>query len=408
MQIELRVLFNFPYPPAWISFIGIIVFILIFSKYDLSLILFIGTTVFGLLSQVNVWSIFQTTVFDFSVILLAVIMFFIPLLGGLMQQTNLMMETIERMKISNKIALMLTPALFGLLPVAGGALMSAPLVDQIDPSLKAEQKIAINVWFRHLLVFIYPLSQVILICTEIAGLNQYRTVLFLIPPFLVMGAAGYWFLIRPVQEKVNNHTRDFKKVARNLIPLLLAPLLDLISRLVFNWKYPEIVTIIGLILSILLIYSYTKFELSLLPTIMGKMKIWRFPLLIGAIFYFLNVFNASGVPMQIGSFQMSFFLLMVLGFFLGIATGRNQMPFSLLIPIYLVQFQVNIMPMAEFVSLYVAIFTGYLLTPLHPCLAYSIKYFDSNYWKSLKMLLPPAIFSLISVFVFYTSYSLFR
>ena len=88
-----------------------------------------------------------------------------------MEKSEMMMEAIENMNISKKIALMITPALFGLLPVAGGALMSAPIVDQIEPSLPAEKKIAINVWFRHLLVFIYPLSQVILICTEIAGIS---------------------------------------------------------------------------------------------------------------------------------------------------------------------------------------------------------------------------------------------
>ncbi|WP_457559750.1 DUF401 family protein [Candidatus Harpocratesius sp.] len=400
-------LLQFSFPPSWISFIGIIILILIFSKQDLSLVLFIGTTIFGILTQVPIFLIFFNTITNISTIFLALIMLFIPLLGGLMEKTNLMMEAIEKMNISKKVALMVTPALFGLLPVAGGALMSAPMVDQIDPKISGSQKVAINVWFRHLLVFIYPLSQVILICTVIAGLKQYKTVLFLIPSFLVMGIAGYIFLIRPLQEEPRNNTRNLKRVFRNLLPILIAPILDLFTRLFFDFEYPEIITILGLIISILLIFYFTSYEIKLIPKLMKDMKIWRFPLLIFAIFYFLNVFNSSDVPVQIGNLQMHFILLLILGFFLGFATGRNQMPFSLLIPIYLIQNQISIMPIFDFVSLYTAIFIGYLLTPLHPCLAYSIKYFNTDYRSSLKALLFPAIFSLMILFSIYFVYLLF-
>ena len=140
---------------------------------------------------------------------------------------------------------------------------------------------------------------------------------------------------------------------------------------------------------------------------MLEMKIWRFPLLIYAIFYFLNVFNASGVPEQIGALQMHFLILLLLGFLLGFATGRNQMPFSLLIPVYLIQNSLPIMPMLDFVSLYVAIFMGYLLTPLHPCLTYSIKYFKSNYRQSLLTMAIPTMVCFLILIVFYVVFLVF-
>jgi hypothetical protein len=83
-----------------------------------------------------------------SIVLLALSVLLIPILGGIMEESGLMLELIQNMKVSKKVALMVSPALFGLLPVAGGALMSAPIVDQIDPALDSNRKVAINVWYR--------------------------------------------------------------------------------------------------------------------------------------------------------------------------------------------------------------------------------------------------------------------
>ncbi len=399
--------FTFPYPPTWISFIIVILGILLFSKTDLGLVLFVASVIFSFLAQIPVIPMFANTLSDIPMHLMAVIVFLIPLLGGMMEKSQMMMEVIDNMNISKKAALMITPALFGLLPVAGGALMSAPIVDQIEPSIPAAKKIAINVWFRHLLVFIYPLSQMILICTEIAGLNQYRTVFYLIPPFIVMGIVGYLTLIRPLKLTTNGGQRNLKVVFRNLLPIVVAPLMDLIGRVIFDWKYPEIVTIVGLIISIAYVMIMRNQNVKDLGDVMLEMKIWRFPLLIYAIFYFLNVFNASGVPEQIGALQMHFLVLLLLGFLLGFATGRNQMPFSLLIPVYLIQNSLPIMPMLDFVSLYVAIFMGYLLTPLHPCLTYSIKYFKSNYRQSLLSMAIPTMICFLLLIIFYVVFLVF-
>ncbi|MHA1673384.1 MAG: DUF401 family protein [Promethearchaeota archaeon] len=399
--------FTFPYPPTWISFIIVILAILLFSKQDLGFVLFVGALVFSLLAQVPVIPMFAYTLSKISMHLMAIIVFLIPILGGMMEKSKMMMEVIDNMNISKKAALMITPALFGLLPVAGGALMSAPIVDQIEPSISAAKKIAINVWFRHLLVFIYPLSQVILICTEIAGLNQYRTVFYLIPPFIVMGIVGYLTLIRPLKLSKNEGQRNLKVVFRNLLPIIVAPVMDLIGRVIFDWKYPEIVTIVGLILSITYVMIFRNQNAKDLGDLMLEMKIWRFPLLIYAIFYFLNVFNASGVPEQIGALQMPFLILLLLGFLLGFATGRNQMPFSLLIPVYLIQNSLPIMPILDFVSLYIAIFMGYLLTPLHPCLTYSIKYFKSNYRQSLLTMAIPTMICFLILIAFYVVFLVF-
>ena len=66
------------------------------------------------------------------------------------------------------------------------------------------------------------------------------------------------------------------------------------------------------------------------------------------------------------------------GFFLGFATGRVQLPSTILIPIYLSQYAIGSMPVFEFALLYFAVFMGYISTPIHPCVAYSLKYFKTE------------------------------
>ncbi len=53
---------------------------------------------------------------------------------------------------------MLSPALFGMLPMPEGALLSAPMVDRFGENIDDSKKVIINVWFKHYLVFIYPLG----------------------------------------------------------------------------------------------------------------------------------------------------------------------------------------------------------------------------------------------------------
>ena len=306
-----------------------------------------------------------------------------------MEESGLMLELIQNMKVSKKVALMVSPALFGLLPVAGGALMSAPIVDQIDPALDSNRKVAINVWYRHVLLLIYPLSSAILVASVLSGISLYLIVLALLIPFILMVFVGYFTLLKPVDKSKESTNRNLKLVFHNLIPLIIAPIIDFLGRLFFPISFPELFVFIGLIISISIALKFAKMNVLNIKDISRKMKVWRFPLLIISMFLFLSIFLESGVPEQISALNLPFALFISIGFILGFTTGRVQLPSSILIPIYLVQNLVLSMPIIDFVFLYFAIYLGYLITPLHPCLAYNINYFKTNYIKSFKHVVIP-------------------
>jgi hypothetical protein len=378
---------------------------LIFSKYELSITLTIGAILFGLLAGVNVIDSIITVGTDPSIILLAIAILFIPILGGLMGESGLMSELIEKLSVSKRTSLMVSPALYGLLPVAGGALMSAPLVDNIAPEMDTGRKAAINVWYRHIFILIYPLS--LLAISEIANIDLYLIVVAMIIPFFLLIIIGYLFLIRMIPKEEKSPQRDIKTVLKNLTSIIIAPIFDFIARIFFNITYPEFFLIIGLLVSIILCVKMGDLSIKSVGKISKKMKVWRFPLLIFAMFLFLETFSRSSVPDTIGSLNLPYILLLCIAFFLGFSTGRIQLPLSIMVPIYTIQNTILVMPLLDFSFLYLAIFLGYLITPIHPCVAYSLNYFNDSLKNILKYVAPPTLLSFGALLGLYGIFILF-
>jgi len=385
--------------PAWISFLIVIVLILLFSKYELSVVLLGGALLFGFLADVNLINSILAVCLDPAIILIALALIFIPLLGGLMEKSGLMEELIENMNISKRSSLMLAPALYGLLPVAGGALMSAPIIDQIGSKMDSHRKVAINVWFRHIFILIYPVS--LLVISEIAEINLYVIMFSMLIPFVILAVIGYVLLVKSVSEGEKKNKRDYKKIARNISPILLPPLVDLLGRTIFQIEYPEFFLLLGLIISLFLSLKLGKMRIQSLGSIGKEMKLWRFPLLIISMFLFLEVFQRSSVPTTIANLNLPFILFLCLSFFLGFATGRIQLPLSIMVPIYVSQYIFGFLPLLDFSFLYLAIFLGYLITPIHPCVSYSIEYYDTTFKKVLKQLSIPTFLSFGILIIFY-------
>ncbi|MHA2391067.1 MAG: DUF401 family protein [Promethearchaeota archaeon] len=381
--------------PAWLSFIIIIGIVMVLSKYELGIILTLGALGFAILAGVNVWQSLINVLSNPSILALIIIMILIPILGGIMEESGLMMEMIHKMRISRKASLMMIPALFGLLPVPGGALMSAPIVQQIDTEEDANIKVSINVWYRHMLIMIYPISSSLIVASFLTKINLYILVLGLVPGLIVMWVIGYITLVRKISPFLDQGERDLKRAFRNVLPIIIAPMIDFVGRVFFNFSVPEVFLLIGLVFSIWIALRFGKMSFSSIMTISKKMKIWRFPLIIFSMFIFLEVFVLSGAPDEIASINLSVFLLILMGFLLGFATGRIQLPISILIPIYLAPVTVLTMSLLDFIFIYTSISLGYLITPLHPCVAYSTEYFETNFTKVVKTLGKPILFSFI-------------
>jgi len=122
---------------------------------------------------------------------------------------------------------------------------------------------------------------------------------------------------------------------------------------------------------------------------------WRYALIVIGMFAYLAVFNHSGAPRLIAGLALPPLALGVgVGALLGLATGRIQAPAAIVIPIYLVQTG-DISPWG-FAVIYFAVYLGYIVSPVHPCVSVSVEYAGTSLGRTLRALVAPTLLGLIA------------
>ncbi len=142
------------------------------------------------------WNVAVQTTIDPLTISLVVATFGIMLLSQLYKETkviNTLSESLSRIINNSKLIVSLLPAVMGLLPVGGGALMSAPLVEAETEKLGLGQdkKTYVNLWFRHIVFPVYPVSQILILAATLTGLTVTALIIRQIPVVIVMIITGY-------------------------------------------------------------------------------------------------------------------------------------------------------------------------------------------------------------------------
>lgn len=304
--------------------------------------------------------------------LLALAMTLIPLIGGALVETGRMEELLAGLPRSRRAVYALAPAVLGMLPMPGGALLSAPLVEQAGGS-SPELRAAANVWFRHTLHAIYPLSPALITGAALAGLDVWGVIPYQLPGVALLVVLGSIAFLRRTSGSVELPApRSRWGLAVPLGILVAAPALDLALKRLAPLPAPELATVAGVAASLVLA-SAGRVSLEQLAGIARRERPWRFGLIVIGVFTYLAVFERSGLPARIAAFPLPPAVLAVGGgWFFGFATGRQQAALSLVIPIYLGA-RGAMAPWA-FAATYLASYLGYLLSPLHPCLTVSAEY----------------------------------
>ena len=101
-------------------------------------------------------------------------------------------KALEGITPSSRIAMAMAPLLIGTLPMPGGAILSAPLVDAMDPGRTrgGETLSAANYWFRHNLELVWPLYPAFVLSASLTGLSVGRLMLlnaYSMPMLFILG-----------------------------------------------------------------------------------------------------------------------------------------------------------------------------------------------------------------------------
>lgn len=386
----------------WLGFLSSIFALLILARKDLAIGLFAAALILGLFtcSPFLILEKLYQTLSDPSIVLLAGVVFCIPLIGGVLDESGQMNDLITNMRIGQKPFLAFSPALLGMLPMPGGALLSAPLVEKGGGETSPQLKASINVWFRHVLFLIYPLGPALIASAKIADLEVYRVIPYLFPSLIFALLLGYYFFLKNIQGGICYQSKfSLKRLLIPLVVILAAPVTDFLLKSFFNFRIPETASLIGVIISLGLGILFARLSLKDLYQIGKEMKPWEFALIIFGMFAFLNIFKVSGTPQLIADLQMPASILCVLGgYLLGVTTGRIQAPASIIIPIYFFKFG-EMTPIAFSITFF-SMFLGYCASPIHPCVSVSLEFFDTSIHDFLTTMVPPTLIALIITLLF--------
>jgi len=386
----------------WLGFFFSLFIMILVARKNLWLGFIIGALILGFinLKPIGILQEFKNTIFDPAILLLGIAVGIISLIGGVLERSGLMEGLFKNLRLKRKLFLIFGPAFLGMLPMPGGALLSAPLVLRAGEDISDKQYAAINVWFRHALILIYPLGA-LLITSKMANLYLYKALLYLLPGFLLMIVLGWIFLLKGI--KGNLPTQKYLNYKALITPIgiiITAPLIHLFLMTLFPDILTEIPLIIGVSVSLALAMLLGKMKLFNLIPVIKKMKPLKYFLIIIGMFLFLNIFEASNMSSIIAQAAISKgFTIVFIAAFLGFVTGRVQMPFAIVLPIFYSRFGADAMSYLLFAIMFFSTYMGYIVSPIHPCVSVSIEFFGSSLKGFYKKLFWPAFISLTTAFI---------
>ncbi len=316
------------------------------------------------------------------------------MIGGVMKETGKMDDLVNNLRIGKKGLMAVSPAIMGLLPMPGGALFSCPILERGGEDVPEDLKVAINIWFRHLLILVYPLSSDLIATTKMVGLNLYSAIGYLFPTLVIALILGWlFFLVKINGRAVYKESFSLKNLLLSLIIILVAPLIDFSVKTFNLLPQKELGTLLGVIFAFILSILLNHSKKVNLKQIFLKMKPYNFSLILIGLFLFLNTFKSTRIAVLISQIPISPLILCIIaGFILALGTGRILLPASVIFPIFLTTS--NITPFS-FALIYTSIFFGYVVSPVHPCLSVSAEYFKTPLKGVLKLLFPPAMIILL-------------
>jgi uncharacterized protein len=170
--------------------------------------------------------------------MLPVVIFLLLLLTEGLNRSGRMKRTMDALKFwlkSKRMLLAGFPALVGLLPMPGGAIVSAPLVAEVDSDneLELAHKVAINYWYRHLWEYWWPLYPGVILAMSYSGLPVALFFAVQIPFSAAMMLGGYLFILKkiPAAEKTRIRLADLNlgDVGAAMVPIMVLVVASLVG-----------------------------------------------------------------------------------------------------------------------------------------------------------------------------------
>jgi integral membrane protein (TIGR00529 family) len=416
--------------PAIIKIIVSLLFLLIINRVTKNLVIsvLLGTLLLALWSGHPLTAIGEITwarISSMNTIFLLIIIFLVIWFSTQMAETGVMKEmvTIVKCGVSKRYAMAMLPAIIGLLPMPGGALFSAPLVDDCDTekSLKPRLKAKINYWFRHVWEYWWPLYPGVILAIDLSGLSIWQFILLQLPLSILSVCAGFIFLLRKIKKQQPENGRKEKHIVprflKIIFPVMIVILVYTSVRIFFTpvaaWNQ-YLPMCIGIICAMIVLQLLRPLSLKQWLNVILSKKTIFLALLVAAVRVYgafiearlpggmLLVetmraeLDAIGIPLLV--------IIIIIPFISGMASGLAIGFVGASFPIVVNIIGMNPTMGALFSSVLIAYAAGYMgmiLSPVHVCFIVTNEYFKTELLRSLIELIKPAIVVLTGAFFIY-------
>jgi integral membrane protein (TIGR00529 family) len=380
--------------------------LLLTRRWDLGLILLIDTVLLALLYHYPPLDTLRSIgygLIDDDTLMLVGAVFLMLTLAELMRRTASMERMVGALQIvvpDSRIVLATIPALIGLMPMIGGAMFSAPMVNGISDRLKIspQRRTFINYWFRHAMEYVWPLYTSVLLTAALLEVTPAAYIRVSYPLTLTALAGGIvWGLVGLRAEERAAGSQSKRAAWRDLLtsiwPLLLVILLVVVLRLNMLLSLSAVI--------VLFMVVHRVGPRHWLDIAKHSLPLRTFSAILGVMIFKRVIEDAGAVqriPVALGDIGLPPLLVAFLvPHLVGLLTGTPPAAVALSIPIVAPLMDT---PAYDYIAggvwMFVGAFSGVMLSPLHLCLALTREYFGAR-WGPLYQAIAPATAAIIAV-----------
>ncbi len=304
----------------------------------------------------------------------------------------------------------LIPATIGLLPVIGGAMLSAPMVSEASEELKLnpEQRTFLNFWFRHIWEYMLPTYPSIILAASIVGLPVADICLINLPLTIAAISAGIFLGFRGIRGasapgaplNAAGITKYIGLFSINLLPFFIVLLLTL------YWKIHLVYSLAMVIAAVIFV---NRLPFALIRRLSRQSFSWEIVFLIWGIMIFKELLEAGGAMTAVGQeFAQTALppLILIIGLpmVLAVITGYPNAFIGLSVPLLLPMLNESGNPLPYVMLIFASGECAHLLSPMHLCLVMTREYYGADMNRVYRMLIPPvSIIFLTGISVFLIS-----
>jgi len=313
---------------------------------------------------------------------------------GIMQE---MMDSFRGMVRDRRIIMASMPAMIGLLPSMGGALFSAPMVEEASRGMdiSPEKKAFINYLFRHPWEFILPLYPGLVLASAITEYPLREMIIANLPYALSLIGGGVIWGLKGIRSERWGERRLSRRGLLSFVPLVF--IIGMVIAFHIDLSLSIGLCILGLFIA--LRYSLREitktliegFSWEILIIILGVMTFKSVMEVSGAVNNISAYLSAKGIPILPIIFLIPFTSGLLTGLTIGFVGGTFPIILGL----------EGAKGLAQISFAFAAGYTGVFLSPVHLCLVLTREYFKADISEMYERIIKTGILIMLIALIKY-------